>query len=411
MCGLMSVHRGQPFSIGRFLILVSLWLASCDSAFACRYTVRDVAFVELSRESFSIEVPADLLESPEYRRNFERESRRFLRDSNVRLIVRPDLDSGSARLIDETGDVLQPLDLTWLRDEWHRGAESFWTALLRGSVGERVLSETVNRLAVVLMVESVDEGDNARAGTLVDSAIRKIQPLLSKMPKPVDLGPVALRISFDERTDERALLWSLGFDISPQAPTQVAVLVGRGRRLGPVLDSVTLNETALVEAFVIAGQDCECDLDRSWMQGPRFPMIWDESRRIDARDALGFDTEDPMVRSEISRIIARGGSQSAPQSLGQEFDALSIGYTEVALGDSANAVERLDDDALLAALDSSLGKTEAEPPPLEPSLERESIVADAKATASNGMGIWIGLGALGVVVITAGLALILFRRH
>lgn len=392
-------------------LIVLLLVFSARPAFACRYTVREVAFVELSPQVFTVEFSPDWMETPEFQERFVVESRRFIRDSNVDYSLSPESDgSWRTRLIKKGNAAIAPLDLEHLRADFGQGAQEFWPAVLDSPLRRTILDNTVDRLGVVLVVEGAIDSEYSRGVSVAEAATRKVRPLLGKMAKPIDSEPLILRVSRDRVQQERILLWSLGFDLSATAPTQVATVIGRGRRLGPVLDSVTMNETALLEAFVIAGQDCECDLDRVWMQGPSFPTVWSEKFRVVTLDALGFDTEDPAVRSEMSRILARGGSRATVANLGQQFESLSLGYTETDLGAGDGELQELDDEALLAALDATLGSEGGD---YSPDVANETLLQEgADDSGPNARtGVWIVTGLLGFFAILGGVTLAIFRRH
>ena len=392
-------------------LIVLLLVCSAGPASACRYTVREVAFVELNPQVFTVEFSSDWVGNSESLERFMMESRRYIRDSNVDYTLPPKSDGSRITRLVKNGDAtLASLELDDLRADFGQGAQAFWPAVLDSPLRRTILDHTVDRLGVVLVVEGAIDSENSRAIGVTEAATRKVKPLLGKMAKPIDVEPLILRISRDSVQKERILLWSLGFDLSETAPTQVATVIGRGRRLGPVLDSVTINETALLEAFVIAGQDCECDLDRVWMQGPSFPMVWSEEFRVSTLDALGFDTEDPAVRSEMSRILARGGSRATVAQIGQQFESLSLGYTETDLSAGDGELQKLDDEALLAALDATLGPEEggSRPEVAEETLPQE----DADDSGLNARtGVWIVTGVLGFLAILGGVTLAIFRRY
>ena len=116
---------------------------------------------------------------------------------------------------------------------------------------------------------------------------------------------------------------------------QAVVLMGRGRRVGEMLRGGLITRTALQEALAVIGQDCECGLDRVWMQGERFPLAWGQSEKKASFLELGFDPDNPKVKAEISRIIARGPNSRPsgnPQSASDNFDQLALGYSEDIIG-------------------------------------------------------------------------------
>ena len=116
---------------------------------------------------------------------------------------------------------------------------------------------------------------------------------------------------------------------------QAVVLMGRGRRVGEMMSGGLITRTALQEALAVIGQDCECGLDRVWMQGERFPLAWGQTEKKAAFTELGFDPDNPKVKAEISRIIARGPNSRTSgntQSASENFDQLALGYSEDIIG-------------------------------------------------------------------------------
>ena len=115
--------------------------------------------------------------------------------------------------------------------------------------------------------------------------------------------------------------------------------------MGEMLRGGLITRTALQEALAVIGQDCECGLDRVWMQGERFPLSWGESEKKAAFLELGFDPDNPKVKAEISRIIARGPNSRPsgnPQSASDNFDQLALGYSEDIIGIDEDVVVSID---------------------------------------------------------------------
>jgi hypothetical protein len=82
------------------------------------------------------------------------------------------------------------------------------------------------------------------------------------------------------------------------------------------------------------GLNCECGLDRKWMQGTMIPQKWDEDVQKQFADQLGFDPESPAIRIEMSQILSKGGKgQGANRQtpIGGTLDDLLMGYREGAL--------------------------------------------------------------------------------
>jgi hypothetical protein len=144
---------------------------------------------------------------------------------------------------------------------------------------------------------------------------------------------MVIRVPAGRLAAERVTLWGLGFDPEPADEPRVALVFGRGRRIGSPLEGPLITQTVVQERLVIIGQDCECELDREWMKGPLLPARWDAGRQQQALHSLGFDPENPLVRAEVSRIVLRGPVTGQVKKLAGT--ASGLGYAEVLLEDVA----------------------------------------------------------------------------
>ena len=164
-----------------------------------------------------------------------------------------------------------------------------------------------------------------------------------------------------EQGAEAVLLWGLGFEprLSPEA--RVALVYGRGRRLGEPLEGALITRTVLQERLAIIGQDCECDLDRAWLKGPVLPGRWDRELQQLAAKTLGFDPENPMVRTEVSRIVLRGEGDKAKSK--KPSTALALGYVEEAIDASGEDETNAGPASTPAAAPTKLPAPTVPPPP------------------------------------------------
>lgn len=286
----------------------------------CRYTVRDVAFVDLGDDApYRLVVPAE-----ESGADLRRMAAAVLLDSNVELA--PTEGAVGATLVDPDGR-----ELGVVLGE-HLGAS---LARVVESPRRRDLVDVLlSSYGAVVLALGTDEASNAAARDAVDGARADLDAIFDAMPKAVGDPPVVVEISAQERADEAALLWSLGIEPAAAAQPAAAVLMGRARRVGPPLRGAEITRAALFGVLAIVGQSCECDLDRSWMQGRRVPLRWGADTRARAVAALGFDPESPLVRAEIAGILARGPSAGFVGTEGPEVgersvEELLLGYSEI----------------------------------------------------------------------------------
>ena len=190
-------------------------------------------------------------------------------------------------------------------------------------------------------------------------------------------------------------------DSSPTPEPQAVVLMGRGRRVGDTMRGGLITRTALQEALAVVGQDCECGLDRVWMQGERFPLAWGQSEKQAAFAELGFDPENPKVKAEISRIIARGPNSrpsGKPPSASENFDQLALGYSEEIIG-----IDEPIDEVAMVTTGPPVTVLETKPEPVEAKTE-PSI---REPSGSNPIAWTVALIAL---VALGGGGLVLLRR-
>ena len=111
-------------------------------------------------------------------------------------------------------------------------------------------------------------------------------------------------ISQDKIHEEKILLMSLGIKAEKVVEPAIAIIYGRGRIIGPVLQGEQITQKRLFNLLTIVGADCECGLDQSWILGRMIPLRWESSVQSELVQFLGFDVENPLVKSEMSQILS-----------------------------------------------------------------------------------------------------------
>jgi len=320
---------GRPGALAR---TTGAWLAALlllatvfrpFSASACRYSIRDTGFVDLDTESYSLELAHPPAFAAMAKLYTQAAAGLFL-EANVGFATK-ESSTPWLRLSDNAGHPLDlaagqplPTDATGIG----RLLESAVASPRRDDIHR----ESLRAYAVVVLVEGTDAADNERVRAAIATASAAIARQMPSMPKPVEVPPQLVAIPVTEQGTEAVLLWGLGFEprLSPEA--RVAIVFGRGRRLGEPLEGALITRTVLQERLAMIGQDCECDLDRAWLKGPVLPGRWDRELQQLAAKTLGFDPENPMVRTEVSRIVLRGEGDKARSK--KPSTALALGYVE-----------------------------------------------------------------------------------
>ena len=326
-------------------VLILLVLSQQFEAFGCRFNVRDVGFVDLGSEPYRLylfvgdEMPTAERESLQsiavatyYDTNVKAEvltlgqvrqteakvylPSGFTGETPTAVLVSPDQQSTLPVPLAKAG---KPI----MQTAWD-GLESVIDSPRRNAVLESVFSN----YGVVLIVEGDDAEMNERVRSMANEVVLEIAGKMGDLEKEIQKPPVVEVILAKDVSSEQAFLWSLGIQEVLESP-QVAILYGRGRMIGPVLRDQRLDRVGLSAVLNTIGLNCECGLDRKWMQGPMVPLKWDRDRKQRMARELGFNPESPEIRIEISQILSKGGpGQGINQSklVGDTLDELLTGY-------------------------------------------------------------------------------------
>jgi len=174
--------------------------------------------------------------------------------------------------------------------------------------------QVVEPFCTVLLIHGDDAKLDVTTKARVQDAIQELTDSMDQLEKATKVPPHLVELRSDQRETELALLWSLGLSPADLTQPRVAVLFGRARRMGSVLRGDRVTKESLVEIMKLIGASCECGLDRKWMQGPMLLLQWDTTDQDRLAKHLGFDPESPLVKTEISQIIAQGMVQGATAS-------------------------------------------------------------------------------------------------
>ena len=367
------------------LLIVAAALAPL-AVFGCRFNVRDVGFVDLGSEPYRLYLFVGNAMPSAERESLQSISTATFYDSNVKPQLQPlgQARQGEAKAFIPDGFdgaepaavLVSPDKRTTLRLPLAKPGESVlqtaWDALepvLDSPRRNAILEQVFERYGVVLIVEGRDAAANKRVRSMADAAVMATAAKLPGLEKEIQKPPVVSVISPGEFDGEQAFLWSLGIEEVTDAP-RVVILYGRGRMIGPVLHGDRLNRESISAILDTIGLNCECGLDRKWMQGAMVPLKWDRDRKQQMATQLGFNPESPEIRIEMSQILAKGGpGQGVHRSkiIGDTLDELLTGHAS--------------------------GSLAPKPPPLGQAEEQT-----AETTSGISASIWAGLVAVAILV-------------
>jgi len=299
--------------LSRLAVVICLWgCLQTHSAFACRYNVRDVGFVDLGTEPYylygyvSQDTPVAITSS------FQKISSAALMESNIKaeiidieqqkkhpamkyLDIRRIKSYPAAVLVSPEGrSLLVPVTKPGQPFE-----QTLWSALddvLSSPKRGEIIQQVSKTFGAVLLIKGAEQEENERVQDAVSGAIETISMQMKTMPKPIAQPPVTVVIEPELFSKEKILLWSLGLDADKVDRPHAAVLYGRARLIGPLLKGEEITETRLTNILSVIGADCECGLDRRWVLGTMLPVRWDEKIQARVAKALGFDRQSSSAR-------------------------------------------------------------------------------------------------------------------
>ncbi len=339
-------ERMKARTIGIFLLLIT---TCAVSLFGCIYNVRDIGFADLAPQPYRLFC---FIQDNTPQRTIialEQISYAAFLESNIKVeIINVDQDKNhpaiehfrfweiksfpAAILLSPMGRSLV-LPLSAPHDSFDNAIRSSFTQAVSSPIREEILDHIIKSYCVILLIEGKDEAENLKAYETASQTTQKIAQIMGQLPKRIEAPPHIIVIPQESISEESVVIWSLGMDGNQVNKPHIAVIYGRGRRMGPLLIGERITENRLYKLLSVIGLSCDCGLDKKWMMGPLLPLRWDEKIRSDVVKFLGFDAENPMVKTEMSSIISLDLFKQTEvdefrENLGDVFDE----YSEEALG-------------------------------------------------------------------------------
>jgi hypothetical protein len=309
---------------------------------ACRFNVRDVGFVDLETQPYGLFCYTNNSTEKDITDDFMALANAQLRETNIKAVavnidrtsdhpavkyLKSDAKVFPLLILISPSEQAMPIDSIEKGQGFRDSLQKVIGKMVFSPMRQEIIENVINVFGVVLVVEGPNAEENKRAGSAAQAAIKKITSQMNLLPKAIAKPPVLLKMSRQQQEQEKILLWSMGIDADNITQPHAIILYGRGRRMGSVLSGKDITEEMLTKFLYVIGADCECGLDRSWMQGSMMPAKWDRNQLEKLSAQLGFDTEHPMIKMEMSQII-RKGKQSGNNTA--DLDVISgFGYREI----------------------------------------------------------------------------------
>lgn len=321
----------KKIRIDRVAVIICLLICfGHQTASACKYNIRDVGFADLGDQRYHFYTYINDQTSEDFTSALKRACEVILAESNVNIeIINIDRQkdhpatkhlgclsakSFPAAVLVSPDD--RPLPISIVAPD--KSVEQVLMSIAWSPKRREIIEQTSKTYGVVLLIESDDPEKNKTAQDTIKKAINLISKQMAFLPKSIAEPPVMVVLGHQLHTEEKILLWSLGLEPEKINAPYAAILYGRAKQIGPVLENDKITEDILANILFLIGQDCECDLDPRWMQGLMLPVRWDSAIQQRVAKSLGFDPESPMIKMEMARILRRGSA----------FPSVPIGYQQ-----------------------------------------------------------------------------------
>jgi hypothetical protein len=289
-------------------------------AFPCEYNIRDAGFVNLDDPPYRLYFFIDDKTPEKIIEGFKEESRRVINGSNILPVIVHisrdrdhkamehyrfwDLQDPPAFILTSPDQRTLPLhipnDMTVNRDSIQKVLQN----AVSSSVREEILAHIVKAYAVLILIEGPNPEENRSAFEKIKQASRKINSVMSQLPKRIETPPHIIVLPDDRTRGEKIFLWSLDLNTKDMDRARIAILFGRGRIFYSPFESALVSASDITDMLTIIGLSCDCGLDKKGLIGQRIPLRWDESLQKEVVKFLGFDAENPFLKREIAGILA-----------------------------------------------------------------------------------------------------------
>ena len=324
----------------RYIILLFIFCYSNTmTSYACRFTVREIGFSDIGSSDYMLYVFTNSQTSHDDNASIKKLSYAMLHDSNIQLEV-IDVDKNKSTESEKflalhsiksfpTAVFVSPKGHSEnfsLHSTNKSLDESLWLLLenlVSSPLRESMKEELLKAYCVVLVIEGSNQKKNEHVLQEARDAVSRITMTLDQMPKIVNTPPTIMVLSRDKIEEEKILLMSLDIADKVDDETAISIIYGRGRIMGPVLLHDQISRDQIFNLLSIVGADCECGLDNSWILGKMIPLRWDLTHQGILVDFLGFDVENPLLKSEMSKIMSMKPNLESP------FDPLAHNLSEI----------------------------------------------------------------------------------
>lgn len=288
--------------------------------FGCIYNVRDIGFADLEPHPYRLFCFVQDSTPESQIAALEQISYTAFLDTNIKVeIINVDQEKNhpasehlifreiesfpAAVLLSPNGKSLV-LPISAPPEAFEKTVRSSFHRVISSPIRKKISDRIIKAYCVVLLIKGKNEAENTKVYEIVSRAGGKIAKIMGQLPKRIEEPPHILVMNQELIPEESLLLWSLGLEEIQINTPRVAVIYGRGRRIGPLLAGEAITGDRLYRILSVIGLSCDCGLDKRWMTGLLLPLRWNEKMQSEVVKSLGFDAENPMVKTEMSSILS-----------------------------------------------------------------------------------------------------------
>ncbi len=331
-------------------LIVVMCAAVCffaDVGTACQYNVREIGFADFGTQQYYLFGYVNEQTNEDLITSFKQTANTIFMDSNIRFelvnidtqkthpaikYLSPDSKAPLPALVfvSSEGKTI-PIALPATNVAFREKVFSVMDDVVSSPVRKKLLEQLADTYGIVLLIEGNDAEKNEKAKKIVQTSIKNISSQMHTMPKSIAVPPKFIALTRDSFKKEKILLWSLGVELEKTDEPVVIVMYGRARMMGPAIPGELITEERLTGVLAVIGADCECGLDRKWILGKMIPARWDEKIQAKITKQIGFDPENPMVKTEMSQIIRFGHNSQFNKEKTDSFPTAAFGYQELVI--------------------------------------------------------------------------------
>lgn len=278
------------------LFVITLLFLNTVGIFACRFTIREIGYTRLNIESYLVRLDVDTTKYSELTADFRNLAYAYSINSNINYQITHTAGKvPEVRCTNSSGDVIIQREEIALN-----GIHTFFKELLYSPLQQTIYSQIGNTFAYVV----VFGGSSKQIEGVVDGALKQFEKIAPNLDKKVDEQILKIVLSNSKVGEETVVLRSMGIDTNSGEPA-VVVIYGRGRLTDKPLTGDRITKHNLLNQLVTLGTDCECGIDLSPLLQRAIPFNWNDQMSQDVADMLDIDVENPMVLTEMGRILSK----------------------------------------------------------------------------------------------------------